>query len=198
MMGATLRSLAIVGAAALVSGILSRWIAKTITLSPETQRHYPELQKRLNGWISASLKSARILTVCVAVMLLLSAWGLFDFQQWLHNDAGQKTVDVLIRIALILFFSAVGWTLLASLIENRLASDIHGRPLPSARARTLLTLFRNALAVVISTITVMILLVGSGREHRTAAGGRRGIRIGYLFRRPNAGQRYYYRHLYPV
>jgi hypothetical protein len=43
-------------------------------------------------------------------------------------------VDVLIRIALILFFSAIGWTLLpASLIENRLASDIHGRPLPSAR-----------------------------------------------------------------
>lgn len=55
MMGATLRSLAIIGAAALVSGILSRWIAKTITLSPETQRNYPELQKRLNGWISASL-----------------------------------------------------------------------------------------------------------------------------------------------
>ncbi|MBN0408296.1 hypothetical protein JTM57_32435, partial [Pseudomonas aeruginosa] len=125
---------------------------------PATQRNYPELQKRLNGWISASLKAARILTVCVAIMLLLSAWGLFDFREWLHNDAGQKTVDVLIRIALILFFSAIGWTVLASLIENRLASDIHGRPLPSARARTLLTLFRNALAVVISTITVMILL----------------------------------------
>ncbi|MFK9700827.1 mechanosensitive channel protein, partial [Escherichia coli] len=76
----------------------------------------PELQKRLNGWISASLKAARILTVCVAIMLLLSAWGLFDFREWLHNDAGQKTVDVLIRIALILFFSAIGWTVLASLI----------------------------------------------------------------------------------
>ena len=121
MMGATLRSLAIIGAAALVSGILSRWIAKTITLSPETQRNYPELQKRLNGWISASLKAARILTVCVAIMLLLSAWGLFDFWQWMHNGSGQKAVDVLIRIALILFFSAIGWTLLASLIENRLA-----------------------------------------------------------------------------
>lgn len=133
MMGATLQSLAIIGGAALVSGILSRWIAKTITLSPSTQRNYPELQKRLNGWISASLKAARILTVCVAIMLLLSAWGLFDFREWLHNDAGQKTVDVLIRIALILFFSAIGWTVLASLIENRLASDIHGRPLPSAR-----------------------------------------------------------------
>ncbi len=52
MMGATLQSLAIIGGAALVSGILSRWIAKTITLSPATQRNYPELQKRLNGWIS--------------------------------------------------------------------------------------------------------------------------------------------------
>ncbi|STV76922.1 Potassium efflux system KefA protein / Small-conductance mechanosensitive channel [Klebsiella michiganensis] len=47
----------------------------------------------------------------------------------MHNGSGQKAVDVLIRIALILFFSAIGWTLLASLIENRLASDIHGRPL---------------------------------------------------------------------
>ncbi len=131
--------------------------SKTITLSPATQRNYPELQKRLNGWISASLKAARILTVCVAIMLLLSARGLFDFRMAAQRCRA-KTVDVLIRIALILFFSAIGWTVLASLIENRLASDIHGRPLPSARARTLLTLFRNALAVVISTITVMILL----------------------------------------
>ncbi len=102
MMGATVRSLAIIGIAAFVSGMFSRWLAKTITLSPHTQRNYPELQKRLNGWLSAALKTARILTVCVAVMLLLSAWGLFDFWNWLQNGAGQKTVDILIRIALIL------------------------------------------------------------------------------------------------
>lgn len=114
-------------------------------------------------------------------MLLLSAWGLFDFREWLHNDAGQKTVDVLIRIALILFFSAIGWTVLASLIENRLASDIHGRPLPSARARTLLTLFRNALAVVISTITVMILLseIGVNIAPLLAGAGALGLAISF-------------------
>lgn len=181
MMGASVKSLAIIGIAAFVSGILSRWIAKSITLSPETQRNYPELQKRLNGWVSASLKAARILTVCVAIMLLLSAWGLFDFWNWLHNGAGEKTVDVLIRIALILFFSAIGWTLLASLIENRLASDIHGRPLPSARARTLLTLFRNALAVVISTITVMILLseIGVNIAPLLAGAGALGLAISF-------------------
>lgn len=72
MMGATLRSLVRFTAAAFVSGMSSR-IAKTITLS-HTQRSYPELQKRLNGWLSTALSVARILTVCVAVMLLLNAW----------------------------------------------------------------------------------------------------------------------------
>lgn len=181
MMGATVHSLAIVGIAAFISGMFSRWIAKTITLSPHTQRNYPELQKRLNGWLSSALKVARFLTVCVAIMLLLNAWGLFDFWNWLHNGAGEKTVDILIRIALILFFSAVGWTLLASLIENRLASDIHGRPLPSARTRTLLTLFRNALAVIISTITIMIVLseIGVNIAPLLAGAGALGLAISF-------------------
>lgn len=181
MMGASVKSLAIIGFAALVSGILSRWLSKTITLSAETQRHYPELQKRLNSWLSVALKAARILTVCVAIMVMLSAWGVFDFWSWLHNGAGEKTVDVLIRVALILFFSAVGWTLLASLIENRLVTDIHGRPLPSARARTLLTLFRNALAVIISTITVMILLseIGVNIAPLLAGAGALGLAISF-------------------
>ena len=181
MMGATVRSLMIIGIAAFVSGMFTRWIAKTITLSPHTQRNYPELQKRLNGWLSTALNVARILTVCVAIMLLLTAWGLFDFWNWLHNGAGEKTVDILIRIALILFFSAVGWTLLASLIENRLASDIHGRPLPSARTRTLLTLFRNALAVIISTITIMIVLseIGVNIAPLLAGAGALGLAISF-------------------
>ncbi|HIE5388635.1 TPA: mechanosensitive channel protein [Enterobacter cancerogenus] len=181
MMGATFKSLAIIGVAAFVSGLLSRWISKTITLSPQVQHSYPELQKRVNGWMSVSLKVARILTVCVAIMLLLNAWGLFDFWNWLHNGAGEKTVDILIRIALILFFSAVGWTLLASLIENRLVSDIHGRPLPSARARTLLTLFRNALAVIISTITIMIVLseIGVNIAPLLAGAGALGLAISF-------------------
>jgi len=166
MMGATLRSLVIIGIAAFVSGMFSRWIAKTI---------------RLNGWLSTALSVARILTVCVAVMLLLNAWGLFDFWNWLHYGAGEKTVDILIRIALILFFSAIGWTILASLIENRLASDIHGRPLPSARTRTLLTLFRNALAVIISTITIMIVLseIGVNIAPLLAGAGALGLAISF-------------------
>ncbi|MDF7761293.1 mechanosensitive channel protein [Kosakonia cowanii] len=181
MMGASLSSLAILSVSAFISGVLSRWLDKTITLAPQVQRNYPELQKRLNGWLSASMKTARFLVVCTTILLLLSAWGLFDFWHWLNYGAGEKAVDILIRIALILFFSAVGWTLLATIIENRLTSDIHGRPLPSARTRTLLTLFRNALAVVISTITVMIVLseIGVNIAPLLAGAGALGLAISF-------------------
>lgn len=181
MMAATVRSLAIVGIGALVSGMLTRWIGKTIVLSPELRRNYPELQSRVNGWVSAMLKLARVITVFAVTLLLLNAWNLFDLWHWLTVGAGEKLVDILIRIVVILFFSAVGWTLLASMIESRLASDSHGQPMPSARARTLLTLCRNALAVIISTITIMILLseIGVNIAPLLAGAGALGLAVSF-------------------
>lgn len=181
MMAASVLSLAIIGSAALVSGVLTRWIHKTIVLSPELRNSYPELQNRVNGWVSAMLKLARVLTVFAATLLLLNAWDLFDLWHWLTEGAGEKMVDILIRIVAILFFSAVGWTLLASLIESRLASDSHGRPMPSARTRTLLTLFRNALAVIISSITIMILLseIGVNIAPLLAGAGALGLAVSF-------------------
>lgn len=181
MMSATVRSLAIICIGAFISGILSRWIAKTITLSEETRRNYPELQRRVNSWIKALLKLARVVTVFATLLMLLSAWNLFDLWYWVTQGAGQKMVDVLIRIVVILLLSAVGWTVLASVIESRLASDSHGRPMPSARTRTLLTLFRNALAVVITTITVMILLseIGVNIAPLLAGAGALGLAVSF-------------------
>ncbi len=181
MMSATVRSMAIIVIAALISGMLTRWIGKTLTLSPDLRRNHPELQKRVNDWVKALLKLARVITVFATLLLLLNAWNLFDLWHWLTLGAGQKMVDVLIRIVMILLLSAIGWTLLASLIESRLASDSHGRPMPSARTRTLLTLFRNALAVVISTITIMILLseVGVNIAPLLAGAGALGLAVSF-------------------
>ena len=181
MMSATVRSLAIIGIAAFVSGMLSRWIGKTIILSPDLRRNYPALQKRVNDWVRALLKLARVVTVFATLLLLLNAWNLFDLWHWLTVGAGEKLVDVLIRIVMIVLLSAIGWTVLASLIESRLASDSHGRPMPSARTRTLLTLFRNALAVVISTITIMILLseIGVNIAPLLAGAGALGLAVSF-------------------
>lgn len=181
MMGATLRSF---------GDHWDRRFCFRYVFPLDSQNYYPFATHpaQLSGitktveWLAVDgVKRGGILTVCVAVMLLLNAWGLFDFWNWLHYGAGEKTVDILIRIALILFFSAIGWTILASLIENRLASDIHGRPLPSARTRTLLTLFRNALAVIISTITIMIVLseIGVNIAPLLAGAGALGLAISF-------------------
>lgn len=55
------------------------------------------------------------------------------------------------------------------------------RPLPSARTRTLLTLFRNALAVIISTITIMIVLseIGVNIAPLLAGAGALGLAISF-------------------
>ncbi len=96
------------------------------------------------------------------------------------------------------FLLAVGWTVLASLIENRLASDIHGRPLPSARTRTLLTLFRNALAVIISTITIMIVLSEIGVDTAPLLAGAGALGLAISFGSQTLGERYYHRGIYSV
>ena len=130
MMGATVRSPAIIGIAAFVSGMFSRWLAKTITLSPHTQRNYPgcKTAERLAfGGIENGAYSDRLRGGNAAVERM----GIVRFLELAAKRCGQKTVDILIRIALILFFSAVGWTVLASLIENRLASDIHTARYPA-------------------------------------------------------------------
>ncbi|WP_241898864.1 MULTISPECIES: mechanosensitive channel protein [unclassified Erwinia] len=181
MVAATVRTLVTIFIGALVAGILTRWMGKNIVLSAELQRHYPELQKRVNGWLKMMLKLARTLTVFSVILLLLNAWQVFDLWHWLSAGPGERLVDVTIRIVLILFLSAAGWTLLASLIENRLASDSYGRPMPGARTRTLLTLFRNALAVIISTITIMILLseIGVNIAPLLAGAGALGLAISF-------------------
>ena len=51
MMGATVRSWRLLVSQRLFP-VCFPLAAKTITLSPHTQRNYPELQKRLNGWLS--------------------------------------------------------------------------------------------------------------------------------------------------
>ncbi|TCV98082.1 small-conductance mechanosensitive channel [Biostraticola tofi] len=181
MVTATVKSLMMISIGALLSGLLTRWISRHISLSADMRRNYPQLQQRINVYVSGGLKICRILVVCSVILMLLDAWHLFDLGHWLTDDVGARMVDALLRIAIIMFFSVLGWTLLASLIENRLATDAHGRPQPSARTRTLLTLFRNALSVIISTITIMIILseIGVNIAPLLAGAGALGLAVSF-------------------
>lgn len=181
MMAATVKSLVIISLGALISGLLSRWILKRITLPDDINRRYPLLQKRINSYIPGGLKILRVLVVLSVTLSLLDAWQIFNMHRWLATQAGQEVVGGVTHILFILFFAIVSWTLLASIIEHRLALELSNGTRPSARERTLLTLFRNVLAIVICTITIMIMLsqIGLNIAPLLAGAGALGLAISF-------------------
>lgn len=90
MMGATLRSF---------GDHWDRRFCFRYAFPLDSQNYYPFATHpaQLSGitktveWLAVDgAKRGGILTVCVAVMLLLNARGLFDFWNWLHYGAGEK------------------------------------------------------------------------------------------------------------
>ena len=139
------------------------------------------LERRINSYIPNGLKILRVMVVLTVTLLLFDAWHLINLYQWASSENGEKIVGGLVHILLILVIAVISWTLMASVIEHRLALELSNGIRPSARERTLLTLFRNVLAIVISTITIMIVLsqVGINIAPLLAGAGALGLAISF-------------------
>lgn len=121
------------------------------------------------------------MVVLTVTLFLFDAWHLINLHQWASSENGERAIGGLVHILLILLIAVFSWTLLASIIEHRLALELSNGIRPSARERTLLTLFRNVLAIVISTITIMIVLsqVGINIAPLLAGAGALGLAISF-------------------
>lgn len=180
VMLATLKSLVFIGAGILVSGILSQIIGKRITLAPELRRKLPLLESRLNSYVPLIVKLMRTAIVLMVALIILDAWGVFDLSGWYATRGGRDMLGTIVNVGVILFMALGVWTGLASLIEHRLNPET-GSGEPTARAKTLLSLFRNAVAITITTITVMIVLaeIGINIGPLIAGAGVLGLAIGF-------------------
>lgn len=181
MMTATVKSLVVIGVGALLSGMLTRWIFRRISLPDDVNRRYPMLERRINSYIPNGLKILRVMVVLAVTLLLFDAWHLINLYQWAGSENGEKIIGGLVHTLLIMVVAVFSWTLMASIIEHRLALELSNGIRPSARERTLLTLFRNVLAIVISTITIMIVLsqVGINIAPLLAGAGALGLAISF-------------------
>ncbi|MEA3253272.1 MAG: mechanosensitive channel protein [Pseudomonadota bacterium] len=177
---ATLQTLIIAGLGLLLSGVLTQLIGRRITLSDDLRRKLPKLETRLNAYIPTFLKVIRAIILIAVTLLVLNAWGVFDLAAWYATEAGRGTVSKLINVIIILAVACVLWVALASLIEHRLNPET-GTGEPTARARTLLSLFRNALAIALITLTAMIVLaeIGINIGPLIAGAGVLGLAIGF-------------------
>lgn len=179
MARATVQSIAAIAIGMMLAAALTSLAARRIMLPEGWRRLLPLLESRLNAYSPAVLKVLRLLILVVVTLIVLDAWHAFDLVSWVESDSGQATIALLFHIGIILAIAALSWTVLASIIEHRLGANSYHRP--SEREKTLLMLFRNAAAVVISTMTVLIVLsqIGIDIGPLIAGAGVAGLAIGF-------------------
>ncbi|MDZ7853782.1 MAG: mechanosensitive channel protein [Halomonas sp.] len=177
---ATLKTLGAVVVGILASSLLTQTIGRRIRLGDDLRHKLPLLEPRLNSYVPNALRVLRTLILIAIVMVVLNAWGAFDLATWYASEAGRGMIGKVISVAVILVIAVAVWLGLASLIEHKLNPET-GDGIPSARAQTLLSLFRNALAIAIITMTMMIVLaeIGINIGPLIAGAGVLGLAIGF-------------------
>lgn len=183
MAAATAQTLIAVGIGMLLSAILTALLSRRIRLGEDINRRLPMLETRLNAYVPAILKGVRLFILLVVALVVLDAWHVFNLSAWIASERGAVAIGTLIRIGIILCIAMLAWTVIASIIEHRLNIPAEGEVggAPSAREKTLLSLFRNASLIVIVTMTVLVLLsqIGIDIGPLIAGAGVVGLAIGF-------------------
>lgn len=180
MMSATFQTVVVAAIGFSLSNLLGRAIGRRLTFSDSLRDKLPMFEARVNAYVPNGLKVIRVVILLVAAALVANAWAVFNLAQWLSSDAGLTTVSVAVKLAIILGGAALFWLLAASIIEHRLSPQT-GRGAPTPRQETLLILFRNTLAILITTFTLMIALsqIGVDIGPLIAGAGVFGLAIGF-------------------
>jgi moderate conductance mechanosensitive channel len=179
MLSATGESILAIVLGILVASVISRAITAGLRLPDEVKQRLPLLEARLNAFVPGVLHVMRTLVLAGVVLMIARAWGLFDVLSWAASTAGQEVVARIVSAGLILLAAGLLWIALSSWIEYRLNPNRAYQP--SARARTLLALLRNAVTVVIATVTLMLVLseVGVNIAPLLAGAGVLGLAVGF-------------------
>lgn len=179
MTHATIQSvLTIVVVAALVTWI-TRFTQSRMQLDSSITSNLPALEVRLNSYGTAFLRGVRLLVVVMGMMVVLDAWHAFDIAQWFTSPSGKKVISTIIQVSIILLIAVLSWIVIASIIEHRIGMSSGRRP--SEREKTLLMLLRNATALTIATLTILIVLSHLGIDigPLLAGAGVAGLAIGF-------------------
>lgn len=180
MLTASVKTLLAGGVGLFVSVVLSQLMSRGFRVNEETREKFPMLEARLNNFIPNVMKIVRLVILAIVLAFVADAWGVFNLPGWLASEMGSRSVGATISVIIIVTLAAGLWIALASWIEQRLNPNT-GTGEPSAREKTLLTLFRNALAIIIVVMTAMIVLaeIGINIGPLIAGAGVLGLAIGF-------------------
>ncbi|MEJ2577396.1 MAG: mechanosensitive ion channel [Gammaproteobacteria bacterium] len=146
-----------------------------------TDRH-PQLEQRLNRYAPVLRRLLKAAPAIAALIVIADAWGV-DALGWVSEGTGRVLIGGLLNILVIVGAALLVWGFASGGIERYLADiDAEGRVRArSARLRTLLTVARNALLVVVTLVATLMVLseLGINIAPLLAGAGVVGLAIGF-------------------
>jgi len=179
MIAATVQSAIAVVLGIVVITFISRFISVGLHLPTDIKQRLPLLETRLHAFVPRVMQIVRFVVIAAVILAVAQAWALFDFVGWIGSDHGQQLAGAVISAALIVLVCIVAHIVVASWVEYRLNTSI-GKT-PTAREKTLLSLFRNAFTVALVVFGTMLALaqIGVNIAPLLAGAGVVGLAIGF-------------------
>jgi moderate conductance mechanosensitive channel len=176
---ATLQTAVAIIVGLLVSTFIYRLASGGMRLPADVKERLPLLEARLNAFVPNVLRVVRFIVTAAVIITIGQAWHVVNFAGWVTSDSGQRTVATAISAALILLVGGVIYIAVQSWVEYRLSPSFGTAP--SARERTLLSLFRNAFSIVLVVIVAMLVLseLGVNIGPLLAGAGVVGLAVGF-------------------
>ncbi|RCX32052.1 mechanosensitive ion channel domain-containing protein [Thioalbus denitrificans] len=162
--------------------VAGRLVELRFRISPELQRQLPGLERRANRYLPILSAVLRAVIYVMAALAVMQAWGLGTLE-WLISGPGRAVVAIFVRVAGILLVALAAWEIIGGYLERRLReTGPDGQVLVrSARTRTLMSVARNALLVVVSVVSVLMILseLGINIAPLLAGAGVVGLAVGF-------------------
>ncbi len=158
--------------------LLDALFRRGLSLRSDLNERFPGLEKRVNRYFPALQKAINAVLYLVAAFTLLEVWGV-DTYAWLTSGPGSVLGSAAARIIGVIVAALLLWETVSSIIERYLGeTDVQ---VTSARTRTLLNVARNALLVVITIVSSLMVLseLGLNIAPLLAGAGVIGLAVGF-------------------
>lgn len=127
------------------------------------------------------IRFCRLIIKLVSFALILEAWGL-GMLGWLGSSGGEATLRVLSRVLVMVAVASVLWLIVDRICRAYLdARDVEGAPVLGNRGRTLTTIARSVILLLIAATTLITALreIGIDTGPLLAGAGVVGLAVGF-------------------
>lgn len=151
-------------------------------INDDLKTRFPGLETRANRYISTLFAIFKLVVSFFTTMVILQIWGIKTFS-WLSSQSGRVLSGTIASVLGIILVTFIIWEIANSLIESSLNKrQKNGTDLDvSPRTRTLLTVARKALAIVLTIVSTLMVLseIGVNIGPLLAGAGVLGLAIGF-------------------